>query len=157
MDRTVLDLDAITPADLPRVGGKAAGLAALARVDGARVPPGFVVTTDAFRDVGPPDAPLPDDLVHAISAALARLGDDAPVAVRSSATAEDLPGTSFAGQHDSFLGVVGRDAVLDAIRRVRASLYSDRARAYRDRHLIPDDAVAMAVVVQRMVPARAAG
>ena len=92
-----------------------------------------------------------------IGAALARLGEDAAYAVRSSATAEDLPTASFAGQHDSYLGIVGRDAVVDHVRLVWASLFNDEAVAYRQRHGIGHDDVEMAVVVQQMVEPRAAG
>ena len=79
------------------------------------------------------------------------------MAVRSSATAEDLPGAAFAGQQDTFLDVVGEPALLDAVCRCWASLWSDRAVAYRERRAIDDAAVRMAVVVQRMVPAEVAG
>lgn len=82
---------------------------------------------------------------------------DAPVAVRSSATAEDLPGAAFAGQQDTYLNVIGEDAVLEAVRKCWASLWTDRAIAYRRRENIDPHDVAIAVVVQRMVPADAAG
>ena len=91
----------------------------------------------------------------------ARMGSDVPVAVRSSATAEDLPGASFAGQQDTYLNVVGGDAVLDAVHRCWASLWTDRAVAYRASQGIDGGTdgtgVALAVVVQRMVDARSAG
>ena len=81
-------------------------------------------------------------------------GADVPVAVRSSATAEDLPFASFAGQQDTYLNVVGADAVLDAVRRCWASLWTDRAVAYRAAHgHRPRRRCALAVVVQRMVDA----
>src|SRR5262249_20586808 len=73
-----------------------------------------------------------------------------------SATAEDLPGASFAGQQDSYLDVVGEDALLDAIRRCWASLWNPRAVAYRRANAIDDASVGLAVVVQRMVDAAAA-
>src|SRR2546428_3973333 len=79
------------------------------------------------------------------------------VAVRSSATAEDLPGASFAGQQDTFLNVEGDPSLLDAIRRCWASLWSERAVAYRHEQGLDDQSVALAVVVQRMVDAAAAG
>ncbi|MGW2092479.1 PEP/pyruvate-binding domain-containing protein [Promicromonospora sukumoe] len=79
------------------------------------------------------------------------------VAVRSSATAEDLPGMSFAGQQDSFLNVMGEDALLRAVRDCWASLWTARAIGYRARHGIPADDVTLAVVVQRLVDAEAAG
>jgi phosphoenolpyruvate synthase/pyruvate phosphate dikinase len=80
-----------------------------------------------------------------------------PVAVRFSATAEDLPFASFAGQQDTFLGVVGTDAVLDAVRRCWASLWTDRAVSYRASNGIDHRTVRLAVVVQRMIDARVAG
>ncbi|MFF0447361.1 PEP/pyruvate-binding domain-containing protein [Streptomyces sp. NPDC004609] len=80
-----------------------------------------------------------------------------PVAVRSSATAEDLPEAGFAGQHDSYLWVTGSDAVLDAVRRCWAGLFTTRAIVYRARHRIPAEGLSMAVAVQRMVRSRVAG
>ena len=82
---------------------------------------------------------------------------DVPVAVRSSATAEDLPTASFAGQQDTYLNVVGVEALLDAVRRCWASLWTDRAVAYRADLGIDDAEVRLAVVVQRMVAAQVAG
>ena len=131
---------------LALVGGKALGLSALIRA-GFDVPAGFVVTTEAFRD-GRVD-------VESLRAALEELGD-AAVAVRSSATAEDLPDASFAGQQDTYLGVHGVEAVADAIRRCWASLHTDRAIAYRAAHGIASEP-AMGVVVQRMVDPVTAG
>ena len=85
------------------------------------------------------------------------LGDDEPVAVRSSATAEDLAYASFAGQQDTYLNVVGSAALLDAVRRCWASLWTDRAVSYRNANGIDHRSVALAVVVQRMIDATAAG
>ncbi|QIK72116.1 phosphoenolpyruvate synthase [Propioniciclava coleopterorum] len=82
---------------------------------------------------------------------------DGPVAVRSSATAEDLPGMSFAGQQDSFLNVVGAPAILEAVVACWASLWTERAIAYRDRLGFDQAEVSLAVVVQTMVDADAAG
>ena len=102
--------------------------------------------------------PLPDDVAEAVRKAYAGLaGGGAAVAVRSSATAEDLPGMSFAGQQDTYLNVRGEKAVLDAVRRCWASLWNARAIAYRARNGVPQDSVALAVVVQELVPADAAG
>ncbi|GAA2981386.1 PEP/pyruvate-binding domain-containing protein [Actinokineospora diospyrosa] len=153
-------------ADLLAVGGKGAALARLARA-GLPVPPGFHITTAAYRAFLFPDTRLgdpaafirsamPPSVATAVEQAYAALGGGA-VAVRSSATAEDLADLSFAGQHDSFLGVVGTAAVLDAVRRCWASLWTDRAVAYRARHGVSEDGLALAVVVQRMVRATAAG
>ena len=102
-------------------------------------------------------APVPDALARAIAEAYAELGDGAPVAVRSSATAEDLPHASFAGQQDTFLNVVGVEALLEAVRRCWSSLWTDRAVSYRATNGIDPKSVRLAVVVQRMVDARVAG
>jgi pyruvate,water dikinase len=100
---------------------------------------------------------IPGDLAAAITRALAQLGAQAAYAVRSSATAEDLPTASFAGQHDSYLNVVGQAAILRHISRCWASLFTERAVTYRQRHGIDHRTVHMAVVVQRMVFPHAAG
>ena len=93
----------------------------------------------------------------AITRALARLGERAACAVRSSATAEDLPTASFAGQYDSYLNVVGPEAVLEHVSRCWASLFSERAVTYRLRNGFEHGTVQMAVVVQQMVVPQAAG
>ena len=98
---------------------------------------------------------IPDDVAAAITGALAALGEEAACAVRSSATAEDLPTASFAGQHDSYLDVRGPAAVLAHVRRCWASLYTERAVVYRARAGVA--AARMAVVVQQMVAPDAAG
>ena len=101
--------------------------------------------------------PVPAPTAAAIAGAYASLGDDVPVAVRSSATVEDLPGMSAAGQHDTYLNVRGEAAVLDAVRRCWASLWSARAIGYRARCGVEPGEVSIAVVVQRLVLAEAAG
>jgi len=80
-----------------------------------------------------------------------------PVAVRSSATAEDLAGASFAGQQDTYLNICGEAALLDSVKHCWSSLWTARAMAYRARQNIPPETVALAVVVQQMVPAESAG
>jgi len=95
------------------------------------------------------DAELPDSLVEEISAAYEKLGGT--VAVRSSATAEDLPEASFAGQQETFLNVSGVDALLSACKRCYASLFTDRAISYREERGFDHLAVALSVGVQRMV------
>ncbi|MGW4948042.1 PEP/pyruvate-binding domain-containing protein [Actinoplanes sp. NPDC004185] len=144
---SVIALSEVRAGTQELVGGKAAGLAESIR-HGERVPPGFCVTTEAHRRGVVPAAE--------ILAAYEKLGEG-PVAVRSSATAEDLPGASFAGQHDTVLDVVGADDLLAAIEACWASLHSARAVAYRDAHGIAGDTVRMAVVVQRMVDAAVSG
>ncbi|MEU5789642.1 PEP/pyruvate-binding domain-containing protein [Micromonospora purpureochromogenes] len=129
------------------VGGKAAGLGELIR-RGERVPEGFCVTSEAHRLGVIPQAE--------IVAAYERLGAG-PVAVRSSATAEDLPEASFAGQQDTVLNVTGIPDLIAAIRKCWESLHTVRATAYRDARQIDHQAVRMAVVVQRMVAPSVAG
>ncbi|WP_166186901.1 PEP/pyruvate-binding domain-containing protein [Paenarthrobacter ureafaciens] len=102
-------------------------------------------------------AGVPPEVAEEVRTAYNRLGPEVPVAVRSSATAEDLPFASFAGQQDTFLNVVGVDAVLDAVSRCWASLWTDRAVSYRTAHGIRHSTVALAVVVQQMIDAATAG
>ncbi|GAA1656335.1 hypothetical protein GCM10009765_02110 [Fodinicola feengrottensis] len=181
-ERFVVPLDD-PAAELALVGGKGASLARLA-VAGLPVPPGFHLSTAAYRafvaynslqdqilaviQENQPDAAaeriaalfaaaeIPAELVEAIVKAYALLGDIA-VAVRSSATAEDLPELSFAGQQDTYLNIRGETAVVDAVKRCWASLWTARAIGYRARHQIGSEDVALAVVVQELVPADAAG
>ena len=101
--------------------------------------------------------PIPVDLASAITAAYRRPGAGCAVAVRSSATAEDLPTASFAGMQESDLNLSGTDAVLDAVRRCWASLWTDRAVSYRARNRIPHTTVQLAVVVRRHVPGEKSG
>jgi len=100
---------------------------------------------------------IPDDLAAAITRSLARLGERAAYAVRSSATAEDLPTASFAGQQDTYLNVVGPAAILEHISRCWASLFTERAVTYRLRNGFDHRKVRMAVLVQQMVFPEAAG
>ena len=100
---------------------------------------------------------IPDDLAAAITGSVARLGEQAAYAVRSSATAEDLPTASFAGQQDTYLNVVGPAAILEHVSRCWASLFTERAVTYRLRNGFDHRKVHMAVVVQQMVFPQAAG
>jgi phosphoenolpyruvate synthase/pyruvate phosphate dikinase len=101
--------------------------------------------------------PIPDDVAAAITSALAALGEQTACAVRSSATAEDLPTASFAGQQDTYLNVVGAAAILEHISRCWASLFTERAVIYRIRNGFDHREVHLAVVVQRMVFPTASG
>ncbi|MEV6703214.1 rifamycin-inactivating phosphotransferase [Streptomyces sp. NPDC051453] len=100
---------------------------------------------------------IPGDLAAAITRALALLGDQAAYAVRSSATAEDLPTASFAGQQDTYLNVMGPTEILQHVSRCWASLFTERAVTYRQRNGIDHRTVHMAVLVQRMVFPHASG
>src|SRR4051812_4727231 len=173
----VVPLADLGQADLARAGGKGANLGELVRA-GLPVPDGFVVTTDAYLSaIIPLDLKIaerattgqgaairadveaiimPADIRLAVAEAYGRLGTG-PVAVRSSASAEDLTGAAFAGQQDSYLNVAGETAVIDAVRRCWASFWTDRAIAYRSRIKIDPDDVTNAVVVQRMISADVAG
>jgi len=100
---------------------------------------------------------MPALVADAVAAAYLALGDGVPVAVRSSATAEDLPFASFAGQQDTYLNIVGVEAVLDAVQRCWASLWTDRAVVYRVTNGINHATARLAVVVQHLVEAAVAG
>jgi pyruvate,water dikinase len=100
---------------------------------------------------------VPGDLTAAITGSVTRLGAQAAWAVRSSATAEDLPTASFAGQQDTYLNVMGPAAVLEHVSRCWASLFTERAVTYRQRNGFDHRKVHMAVVVQRMVFPQASG
>lgn len=185
----VRPLHQLTAGDVTLAGGKGANLGELCRA-GFPVPPGFVLTVDAYRafvgandlqqvsatalrdvDLDTPSAleqvattiahrfaggKIPYPIAAEVRRSYAALGGG-PVAVRSSATAEDLPQASFAGQQETFLDVVGEEAVLEAVKRCWASLWTGRAIAYRHRRALATDAAALAVVVQSMVAAEVAG
>src|SRR3989442_4995296 len=104
-------------------------------------------------------ASMPDSVAQAIIEAYRALGNGEPihVAVRSSATAEDLPYASFAGQQDTYLNIGGIEAVLDAVKRCWASLWTDRAVSYRASNGIDHRTVCLAVAVQSMINATVAG
>ncbi|MGI9306534.1 MAG: phosphoenolpyruvate synthase [Gammaproteobacteria bacterium] len=97
------------------------------------------------------ESPLPADAESEIRAAYGKMGEDAAVAVRSSATAEDMPDASFAGQQETFLNIRGADAVIDSVRRVFASLFTARAVSYRRRRGYETPDVALSAAVQKMV------
>lgn len=189
MEPFVLTLDQ-AGVTLDQAGGKGVNLSRLIEA-GFPVPPGFVVSTSAYRrfvDANALEEPIlrlaaspaserdvasaeirrlfdggefPAELVAEIRrahAALPReLGDPLPLAVRSSATAEDLPGASFAGQQDSYLNVRGEAELLHAVRRCWSSLWTARALSYRAHEGIEPGSVSIAVVVQTLVRADAAG
>lgn len=100
---------------------------------------------------------VPGDVHAAIEEAYLGLGDQTPVAVRSSATAEDLPGLSFAGQQDTYLNITDSEEVHTAVKRCWASLWTARAMGYRIKHHIDQNTISLAVVVQALIPAEAAG
>ena len=185
----------LNKSDIGIAGGKGANLGELTQA-GIPVPPGFVVTAQAYEkfmdEAGINDqvmkildeidindtkelqeaaeeiktiikeAPIPDDMVMLILEAYNQLcqrvgEEDTDVAIRSSATAEDLPEASFAGQQDTFLHVSGDDEVIDYIRKCWASLFEARAIFYREENNFDHDKVYIAVVVQKMANADKAG
>src|ERR671933_171532 len=167
------NLGKLTRAGLPVPPGFCVTTSAYGLVaEGAGLDP----TLDALAETPPDDTPrlaelaatarvallesrVPEDIGRAIADGYRELGDGAPVPVagRSSATAEDLPQASFAGQQDTYLNVVGEEAVLEAVRRCWASLWTDRAVSYRASNGIDPHGVRLAVAVQRMVEAEVAG
>jgi pyruvate,water dikinase len=188
----VIGFDAVGLADLPRVGGKNASLGELyreLRPLGVKVPPGFAITADAYRDLlheagldrRIPDllsgldtrdvenlrvrgrrvreailrtripASLEDEILAAYDALSKMEGHPVDVAVRSSATAEDLPDASFAGQQESYLNVQGHGALLEACKRCFASLFTDRAISYRTDKGFDHFKIALSIGIQRMV------
>jgi len=184
----VLPLES-TDARLDNAGGKGQNLSILLQA-GFQVPPGFIITTTAYREFIQQNGfgtqidqltssiqakdiselenisnqlrkliesgSMPTIIQAEIMSALRVLGSQ-PVAVRSSATAEDLAGISFAGQQDTFLNITSEENLLKAIIASWSSLWTARAIGYRARYAIANDQVAMAVVVQVMVPSASSG
>src|SRR3954463_8270761 len=101
--------------------------------------------------------PIPEDIQEEFARHLSRLGEENAYAVRSSATAEDLPTASFAGQQDTYLNIVGKDAILKHVSKCWASLYTERAVTYRIQNGFDHRKVSLAVVVQKMVFSQVAG
>lgn len=181
----------IDKTSLPLVGGKAANLGELSRINGVEVPPGFCITTTAYEELVTANAALdawldrladikaddrksvgeicakiramieaatvPDEFITTVADALQSLGEQNAFAIRSSATAEDLPAASFAGQQDTYLNIAGLDSVLLHLRKCWASLFTDRAVIYRIQHGFDHRKVQLSVVVQQMVFPKASG
>lgn len=181
----ILGLGEIDAAKLMLVGGKAANLGELLRVEGANVPDGFCITTDAYKDIVRGSEAfhslldhldtlqvhdrksisetcakirelikgiaIPNEMVHEIIHHLEKMGKGSACAVRSSATAEDLPTASFAGQQDTYLNVIGKEAVLAHVSQCWASLFTDRAVTYRIQNGFDHRKVLLAVIVQKMI------
>lgn len=136
------------------------GLAPLLQELGRLAAPGNGILPEAVRRHAQRvrDEICANPLPQAVAAAIvATVTEGVSYAIRSSATAEDLPGASFAGQHDTYLDIRGHEAILDRLRACWASLYSDRAVHYRARAGLGDEAVAAAVVIQEMIPAQVSG
>lgn len=163
----------ITKKDIKTAGGKGANLGEMTRA-GIPVPPGAVLTVQAYQrfmeynkiDVSnKPDeirgailaGNMPKDVQEEIAGFYRGLAEEARVAVRSSATAEDLEDASFAGQQETFLNVQGEDMLINSIKACYASLWGDRAVSYRKEKGYDTQPVALAAVIQRMVESEAAG
>jgi phosphohistidine swiveling domain-containing protein len=140
------------------VSGIKGEVVALASVPRAEDPAGFEEVAEGIRALFS-EGKVPQEMADEIRAAYQELGEDGEiaVAVRSSATAEDLAGASFAGQQETYLNVRGAEALLEAVENCWASLWTARAMAYRTRQGIAPETVSLAVVVQRMVESEAAG
>lgn len=187
MSSFILPFARIGLADLPTVGGKGANLgeltgagfpvppgfcvtteaytAFLAKASEEAMAPldGLAMDIESVRVAGSAvraalaELPIPPDVASEATAAWQELGEQWPYAVRSSATAEDLPDASFAGQQDTYLNLRGAEAVLDGIRRCWISLFTDRAILYRMQHGFDHAEVQLAVVVQRQILPERAG
>jgi phosphoenolpyruvate synthase/pyruvate phosphate dikinase len=176
---------------LATAGGKGANLGELCRIEGAKVPNGFCISTDAYKkiigrskevtslvdeltmlkatdrrgiaDTGAKireaieEVVIPEDIAHEIALYLEQLGMGNAYAVRSSATAEDLPAASFAGQQDTYLNIKGKEAILKSVSKCWASLFTERAVTYRLQNGFDHRTVYLAVVVQQMIFPEAAG
>ncbi|MCW5872867.1 MAG: phosphoenolpyruvate synthase, partial [Candidatus Eremiobacteraeota bacterium] len=177
----LLDFQEVDRSQLRLAGGKGANLGELTRIQGVLVPSGFCVTTAAFQEIAGSrldslleELAQPQADLGEISASLRQIIESTPIpekmaaeiagrvgpeayAVRSSATAEDLPTASFAGQQDSYLNVIGLQEILRHISRCWASLFSERAVIYRRQNGFDHRRVALSVIVQRMVIPQVSG
>ena len=185
MAEYLLEFHKIGKGDVAVAGGKGANLGEMARA-GFPIPPGAVVTAQAYERFLSENAidpwewmsgkaegsvndaaaglraailrgEIPGDVREQVLAFYDRLGETARVAVRSSATAEDLEDASFAGQQETYLNVIGREELLRKIKECYASLWGDRAVSYRRKQGYDQGTVALAVVIQQMVESESAG
>ncbi|MBN8782156.1 MAG: phosphoenolpyruvate synthase [Terrimonas ferruginea] len=185
MSSFVSTLARLDKTQLALAGGKAANLGELSAIKGIKVPEGFCVTTEAYRKVI--DTPqvqqlldelrsaddhqqlkgiskqirdtveaivIPDEIVAAINE---QLTVGKAYAIRSSATAEDLPSASFAGQQDTYLNIIGKDEIIRHVSRCWASLFTERAVIYRNQNGFDHRKVQLAVIIQQMVMPQVAG
>ncbi|HTF27662.1 MAG TPA: PEP/pyruvate-binding domain-containing protein, partial [Flavitalea sp.] len=190
MTSFVLGFKDVDKTKLEVVGGKGANLGELSRIEGVKVPAGFCVTTEVYKEITEnrefnllmdqlailkadnrkdisetsakirkaiEEVAIPKGLDNEITRRLEHLGERNSYAVRSSATAEDLPTASFAGQHDTFLNITGKESILRHISKCWASLFTERAVIYRLQNGFDHRKVYLSVVVQKMVFPEAAG
>lgn len=179
MSQNILNFADINKTMLPIVGGKGANLGELSKIGALNVPGGFCITTDAYKAVVQScgassliseitadhaseisseirgrieNAQLPQSVVDEI-----KVSENTAYAVRSSATAEDLPTASFAGQQDTYLNIIGKENIINAVKKCLASLFTERAVAYRIQNNFPHDKVSLSVVIQEMVQSEMSG
>ena len=191
MSSFVLGFQDIDKTKLMAVGGKGANLGELSKIDGIRVPEGFCITTEAYKQIISQISEFHDlleqlnllkvedrericeiskkirsviegtvitkEIEEAVTHFITKLGDKNAYAVRSSATAEDLPTASFAGQQDTYLNIIGTHATLKHISKCWASLFTDRAVIYRMQNGFDHKKVYLSVVIQKMVYPGVAG
>lgn len=191
MTAYTLKFQEINRTKLQLVGGKGANLGELSSITGVKVPEGFCITTEAFKEVVESSGefeslleqlsvlstndikrvsetgalirkliehmPIPEILGDEISRHLGQSGNDVAYAVRSSATAEDLPNASFAGQQDTYLNIIGKEEIVRHVCKCWASLFTDRAIIYRIQNGFDHRKVRLSVVIQKMVFPQAAG
>ncbi len=188
MSTFILPFHVITKASISITGGKAANLGELAKIPAIQVPPGFCITTEAYKratennpvlntlledlaQAAPnnisrlcasiratiENTPIPVDIATQVASYLTGFGANEAYAIRSSATAEDLPTASFAGQQDTYLNVIGIKSILQHISKCWASLFTDRAVSYRTQNGFNHRHVHLAIVVQQMVFPQASG
>ncbi|MBC2266389.1 phosphoenolpyruvate synthase [Listeria sp. FSL L7-0083] len=187
----VLKFHEINESNEAIVGGKGMNLGKCAKIEGVLVPPGFCVTTEAYRETLTANhefqhlldklslqkssdsniireislaiqelienITLSKSLTSTINQAILDLGANRPFAIRSSATAEDMPHASFAGQHDTYLNIIGKDEILRHITKCWASLFTERAIIYRIQNNFEHNKVDLAVVIEQMVFPEASG
>jgi rifampicin phosphotransferase len=191
MSSSILSFQEIDKTKLAIVGGKGANLGELSRIDGIRVPEGFCITTEVYKEIIGTNAefnslldqlailkadnrkgiseisakirmviesiPISKDKAEEILGYLTKFDEKYAFAVRSSATAEDLPTASFAGQQDTYLNLIGKQSILKHINKCWASLFTDRAIIYRIQNSFDHRKVHLSVVVQKMVFPQASG
>ncbi len=163
MNSFVLGFKDIDKTKLMVVGGKGANLGELTRIEGIHVPDGKVEDRDKIGELSGEirrvieGIAIPKDIDYEITRHLEQLGEKNAYAVRSSATAEDLPTASFAGQQDTYLNIIGKEEILKHISKCWASLFTGRAVIYRLQNGFNHRKVHLSVVVQKMVFPQAAG
>jgi len=175
MSKYILAFEKIKKDDIPTAGGKGANLGEMTEA-GINIPKGGVLLASAydaymqFNNIGVENfgsgeelrqaivnGEIPDDIRKEIEGFYESMGDDPRVAIRSSATAEDLDDASFAGQQETYLNVIGKEDLLLRIKMCYASLWGDRAVSYRKNSGYDTMRVALAVVIQEMVESESAG